>query len=136
MPAAKPLEASVLCRRCKPESLPFETTDDLAETSNGLGQERAFEAARLAIDMNHPGYNLFVLGEPGSGRHSSIRRLLEERAAAAGKPSDWCYINNFVEANKPRVLKLPAGRGLDLRRDMQKFVGELAQAISAAFESD
>ncbi len=136
MPEVKPLEASALCRRCKPESLSFETTDDLADTRNGLGQERAFEAARFAITMAHHGYNLFVLGEPGSGRHASIRQLLHERAAAAARPSDWCYINNFAEANKPRVLKLPAGRGLELRRDMQKFVGELAQAISAAFESD
>lgn len=136
MPEVKPLAAQALCRRCKPESLSFETTDDLADTSNGLGQERAFEAARFAIEMDHHGYNLFVLGEPGSGRHSSIRRLLEQRAAAAPRPSDWCYINNFAEANKPRVLRLPAGRGLELRRDMQTFVGELAQAISAAFESD
>ncbi len=136
MPEMKPLAASALCSRCPPASLSFETTDELTETSNGLGQERAFEAARLAIAMDHHGYNLFVLGEPGSGRHFAIRQLLGERAAVAERPSDWCYINNFSEANKPRVLKLPAGRGQELRRDMQKFVGELAQAISAAFESD
>ena len=136
MPEVKPIAVQDLCRRCQPESLSFETTADLADISNGLGQERAFEAARFAIDMNHHGYNLFVLGEPGSGRHTSIKRLLEERAAAAPRPSDWCYINNFAESNKPRLLKLPAGRGLQLRSDMQKFVSELAQAISAAFESD
>lgn len=136
MPEVKPLAAQDLRRRCKPESLSFGTTDDITDLSNGLGQERAFEAARFAIDMNHPGYNLFVLGEPGSGRHSSIKRLLEERVAKAARPSDWCYLNNFAEANRPRVLKLPAGRGANLRRDMQNFVSELAQAISSAFESD
>ncbi len=136
MPEVKPLAAQDLRRRCRPESLSFETTDDITDLGNGLGQERAFEAARFAMDMNHPGYNLFVLGEPGSGRHSSIRRLLEERAAKSSRPSDWCYINDFAEANKPSVLRLPAGRGANLRRDMQNFVSELAQAISSAFESD
>ena len=135
-PEVQPLPVRDLCRRCDLEALSFETTDDLSEGSNGLGQERAFEAVRFAIGMNHPGYNLFVLGEPGSGRRASVRRLLEERAAAAPPPSDWCYLNNFAEANRPRLLQLPAGRGLALRRDMQKFVGELAQVISSAFESD
>ena len=87
MPEVKPIAVQDHCRRCQPESLSFETTADLADISNGLGQERAFEAARFAIDMNHHGYNLFVLGEPGSGRHTSIKRLLEERAAAAPRPS-------------------------------------------------
>ena len=136
MPEVKPLAVQDLCRRCQPETFAFESTDDLTETSNGLGQERAFEAVRFAIGMNHSGYNLFVLGEPGSGRRASVRCLLEERAAVAPRPFDWCYINNFAEANKPRLLQLPAGRGLALRRDMQKFVGELAQVISSAFESD
>ena len=135
-PEVQPLPVRDLCRRCDLEALSFATTDDLSEGSNGLGQERAFEAIRFAIGMNHPGYNLFVLGEPGSGRRASVRRLLEERAAAAPPPSDWCYLNNFAEANRPRLLQLPAGRGLALRRDMQKFVGELAQVIASAFESD
>lgn len=51
-------------------------------------------------------------------------------------PSDWCYINNFTEANKPRLLRVPAGRGGQLKRDMQRFVAELSTAIQSAFESD
>ena len=136
MAELKPLEAQALCRRCDPESLAFQTTDDVADLTDSLGQERAIEAARFAIDMSHPGYNLFVLGEPGSGRHTSVRRLLEERAAATAQACDWCYVNDFAESNKPRAMKLPAGRGEKLRRDMQQFVAELAQAISAAFEGD
>ena len=136
MNETQPVDAQLLCRHCDAQAFAFASTADLAGSSNGLGQERAFAAAALAIDMAHPGYNLFVLGEPGSGRHASIRRLLEARAALAPRPSDWCYINNFIEADRPRLLKLPAGRGCDLRRDMQQFVGELAQAIAAAFESD
>ncbi|HET7776653.1 MAG TPA: ATP-binding protein, partial [Azospira sp.] len=40
------------------------------------------------------------------------------------------------EATRPRLLKVPAGRGLKLREDMQAFVAALAPALTAAFESD
>jgi hypothetical protein len=65
-----------------------------------------------------------------------VRRLLEAKAAQGKGPSDWCYIYNFSEANKPRLLRVPAGRGGQLKRDMQQFVTELSKAIAAAFDSD
>jgi len=90
----------------------------------------------FGIDMEGPGYNLFMLGEPGSDRHGIVRRLVEARAASRPRPPDWCYINNFSEPNKPRALMLPAGMGARLRADMQRFASELGQAISAGFDSD
>ena len=63
------------------------------------------------------------------------RRLLEARAATEAIPGDLCYVNNFAEPNRPRLLQLPAGRGARLKADMQQFVSELAKAITAAFES-
>jgi lon-related putative ATP-dependent protease len=136
MPIIKPLDAQSLYRRCDPSLLPFQTTAELAATTEVVGQARAVEAVRFGIDIQRPGYNLFVLGEPGSGRHSVVRRLLDAKAAEGATPSDWCYVNNFAEANKPRLLQVPAGRGGQLKLDMQQFVSELAKAIAAAFESD
>ncbi len=132
----KPLPPQSLYRPVDPALLDFSTTADLPETSGSFGQARAEEAVRFAVEIRHPGYNVFVLGEPGSGRHFAVRRLLEERAASEPVPSDWCYVNNFDEANRPRVLKLPAGRGAQLKRDMQQFVTELGKAVGAAFESE
>ncbi|WP_153111093.1 Lon protease family protein [Propionivibrio limicola] len=136
MPTVNALDAQMLYQHCDPSHLPFETTDDLAAATEIVGQERAVDAIRLGLDMRHPGYNLFVLGDAGSGRHSAVRRLLEAKATQEPLPSDWCYINNFAEPNKPRLLSVPAGRGGKLKRDMQQFVAELSKAISAAFESD
>ena len=132
----KPLEPQQLYRACDPALLDFATTADLADTGNGFGQARAEEAVRFGIDIRRPGYNLFVLGEPGSGRHFTVRRLLEEKAAAEAVPGDWCYVNSFDEPQRPRALKLPAGRGAQLKRDMQQFVTELGTAITSAFDSD
>ncbi|MBK7235942.1 MAG: AAA family ATPase [Sterolibacteriaceae bacterium] len=132
----KPLEPQLLSRPCDPALLDFATTAELPDTADGFGQSRAEEAVRFAIDIRRPGYNLFVLGEPGSGRHFAVRRLLEERAAHEPAPGDWCYVNNFDEPQTPRALRMPAGRGAQFERDMQQFVSELGSAISSAFESD
>ena len=131
-----PLPADRLYRACDPASLGFATTAELAGNVESLDQARAIEAIRFAIAIKRPGFNLFALGEPGSGRHATVRRLLEEQAAGEAVPNDLCYVNNFAEPNRPRLLVLPAGRGARLKADMQQFVSELAKAIAAAFESD
>jgi lon-related putative ATP-dependent protease len=136
MPEIKPLDPESLYRRCDPALLEFETTADLTEVAEIVDQSRAMDAVQLGIDMKRPGYNLFVLGEPGSGRHAAVRRLLEAKAAGEPAPSDWCYVNSFSDSNMPRLLRMPPGRGLLLKRDMLRFVDELAKAITAAFESD
>lgn len=136
MPTVKALDAQSLYHRCDPSLFPFQTTAELAGTAEIVGQARAVDAVQFGIDIQRPGYNVFVLGEPGSGRHSAVRRLLEAKAAQGEIPSDWCYVNNFAEANKPRLLRVPAGRGGRLKRDMQQFVAELSKAIAAAFDSD
>ena len=131
-----PLDPQSLLRRCDAALLDFETTAELSDAADIVGQSRALDAVRVGIDIKQPGFNLFVLGEPGSGRHAAVRRLLEEKAASEPAPSDWCYVNNFADPNKPRLLRLPPGRGGRFRHDMQQFVAELGKAIGAAFESE
>jgi len=136
MSVDQPLEVASLCRHCDLSLFSFQTTAELSASTEIIGQQRAVDAVQLGIDMQYPGYNLYVLGEPGSGRHSVVRRLLEAKAREQQVPSDWCYVNNFAEANKPRLLQVPAGRGIQLKQDMQQFVAELGTAITTAFESD
>ncbi len=136
MPPTPALDAQQLLRRCDASLLDFETTAELTDAADIVGQSRALDAVSFGIDIKQPGFNLFVLGEPGSGRHAAVRRLLEEKAAGEPAPSDWCYVNNFTDPNKPRLLRVPPGRGGQLRHDMQQFVAELAKAIGAAFESE
>lgn len=130
------LQAEQLYQACDPSLFSFQTTAELEAATEIIGQERAVDAIGFAIDIQRPGFNLFVLGESGSGRHSVVRRLLEAKAVEEEVPSDWCYVNNFAEPNKPRLLRVPHGRGGQLKRDMQQFGTELAKAIQSAFESD
>jgi lon-related putative ATP-dependent protease len=131
-----PLAPDKLFRRCDESAFGFASTAEVTDAVEIVDQARAIDAVEFGIDIKRAGYNLFVLGEPGSGRHTALRRLLETRAATEPVPQDLCYVNNFAEPNRPRLLQLPPGRGARLRHDMQQFVAELARAIAAAFESD
>jgi len=125
-----------LYRRCDPERFDFETTRDLEAPEELLGQPRATAAVELGVGMSHLGYNVFALGAPGTGKHRAIERLLRRRAAERPVPPDLCYVNNFEDPRKPRLLELPAGRGRELQRDVEKLVEELGGVLSAAFESE
>lgn len=131
-----PLPAELLATVCNPEELPFQSTEDLADLEVILGQERALEAIRFGLAVDRPGYNLFALGTSGIGKHSTVMRQLQRRAAQAPVPPDLCYVANFDEPTRPRLLRLPAGRGAELRRDMQHLIEELVGSLPAAFESE
>ena len=99
-------------------------------------QERAVDAIRFGIQMDRDGYNVFVLGPLGSHRHHLAERLANESASKKGAPDDWCYINNFADPERPRALRLPAGKGAEFRTCMRRLIDEMRLAIPAAFEAD
>lgn len=130
------LKPEELYNRCDPGQFEFETTAELPDRTEIAGQERAIEAVRFGIGIGRPGYNLFVLGPPGTGKHTTIRRYLEEKAASSPTPTDWCYVNNFENEQQPRYLSLPPGQGQILRQDIAHLVEDLRSAIQSVFESE
>ncbi len=136
MPSLHVLPPESLRTCCSTDSFAFETTQELADLPDGLEQARADEALRFGLAMSHPGYNVFVLGESGTGRHAIVTRLLNEVAAKREAPPDLCYVHNFDDAQRPQLLSLPAGIGARLRTDMQVFVRDLGPGIDAALDSE
>lgn len=134
----KPFElaAKDVRRECDPATLGFRTTEEVPELGEVLGQARAEEAVRFGLAMRRPGYNLYALGPAGIGKHFVLDRYLKQQAAAEPAPDDWCYLFNFAEPQKPRTLRLPAGRGSDVRREMEELTGELKPALRQAFERE
>jgi predicted ATP-dependent protease len=130
------LDVAALYHQCDLSSLAFVTTDALEPLTEHLGQARAIEALQFGIGIKHDGYNLYVLGSEGLGKHTTIRELLEQRCKQAPAPFDWCYINNFKQPDKPKMLKLPRGTARKLREDMQRFIGDILAGLPAAFDSD
>jgi lon-related putative ATP-dependent protease len=131
-----PLPPALLRRRCSSEELPFHLSSELADAPAQIGQERAAEAVEFALRMRRKGYNVYALGPAGTGRHQLVDDLLHRRAATESTPGDWCYVNNFDDAQKPRRLELPAGQGAGLAAAMKHLIDELRAALPATFERD
>ncbi len=134
VPAALAPEA--LARRCDPERFSFQTTADLEDVTDFVGQERAVRAVRFAVGMGAEGFNIFALGSEEIDRRSLVHHFLEERAAEEPPPPDVCYANNFEDPHKPRVLRLPAGSGAEISRALDDTLQELHTALESAFESE
>ncbi len=132
----RPLEAERLYKRYDPTELRFETTAELEDLAEILGQSRAVDAMQFGMGIDQDGYNIFALGPPGTGKRAVVRQFFEKRAASEPVPADWCYVNNFDDPHEPRAIRLPAGKGVEFRDDMERAVEEVRTALSAAFESE
>ncbi|HBP56403.1 MAG TPA: ATP-dependent protease, partial [Verrucomicrobiales bacterium] len=136
MSRVSPLKINQLANRCSTKDLSFRTTKDLKPVRDVIGQDRAVEALKFGVEIGSEGYNLFVLGPSGYGRHSVVQNYLNRLAKTKPVPSDWCYVNNFVDSYKPLLLKLPSGTGRKLADDMDRLVEDFRNSVPAAFEND
>jgi lon-related putative ATP-dependent protease len=136
MEPGKPLPVESLYQHFDPATFEFQTTAELEGADGIPGQDRAAEAIEFGTAMPLAGYNLFILGSPGSGRHDYVHRFLRREARAAPAASDWCYVNNFEEPKRPLALELPAGRGVRFREDIEHLIEDARTAVPAAFESE
>ena len=134
VPAA--LQEDQVYHRCPLEKLDFESTETLADLELPYGQDRMLRALEFGASMRASGFNLFVLGPSGAGKHELVKRFLSQHAAGQPVPSDWCHLFNFQHSDKPRAIKLPPGEGRVFKSDMNDLVAELKTAIPATFESE
>ncbi len=125
-----------LRKRCDPAGFAFKTTAELKPFDGLIGQSRALEALDLGARIDKPGFNVFVLGERGTSRHGTVKGLIERYAAAMPAPSDWIYVANFAQTDRPRAVALPAGRAVKFKEAMDHVVDELLSLIPAIFDSE
>lgn len=116
------------------DNLGFSSTDDLDPFRGILGQERAVEALQFGVAMHRPGYNVFVMGEPGTGRFSYVMRYLKAEAKRQVTPQDYVYVNNFDEPREPCSLSLSPGTAGTLISDIEKLIDNLLATFPAVFE--
>ncbi len=112
------------------------TTADLVAPTTIIGQPRGVKAIEFGINMKSPGYNIYVLGEHGTGRTTAIQRFVEDRAITEDVPDDWIYVFNFRTHHQPLAIKLPTGVGYRLRDAMAQLVEVMRSEIPNAFDTD
>ncbi|MFO8033134.1 MAG: Lon-like protease helical domain-containing protein [Desulfohalobiaceae bacterium] len=133
------LQARDLTQALQPEELALQSTKEIEpieDLGRVLGQPRAVEALHFGTGMPKQGFNIFVLGPSGTGRHALAKEISSQRALQKEPPADWCYVNNFQESTRPRVLMLPSGQGRKFVQDVQNMVLEARNSLKAAFESE
>ena len=136
MSGTRQLGPSQLYHGCDLAKLDFDDTSELTPLGETIGQQRALDAIEFGVRMPHEGYNLYLMGSTGLGKHRVIKQTLERHREQAPGPCDWCYVANFSEQHRPHALKLPPGRGRALREDIKQLLEDLLNAIPAAFHGD
>ncbi|MBV7329245.1 AAA family ATPase [Chloroflexi bacterium TSY] len=131
-----PLKPEQLCANCDPTQLDFDTTDELDDLTDFIGQERAIEAIRFGVSIQRSGYNIFALGPSGTGKYTLVHQFVQSQAANEPVPDDWCYVNNFDQSHKPNALRLPPGMARQFRNDMSRLIDDLQTGLSSALESE
>ncbi len=121
---------------CDPARFGFDTTEDLTSPEPFLGQKRALRALSFGVEARNPGFNVFVVGENGTGRTSMTQVFLDEFAARRKTADDVCYVHNFDDDTRPHALTLPAGGGRRLRKGMEGLIKGLEGELPQAFEDE
>lgn len=117
------------------DSLGFADTSELVDQPlSWIGQERAEKAAYFGLEMKQQDYNLFVLGEVGSGRSSLLRQAMAKVALNEPVPPDLCFLHHFEMPERPLALHLPAGQGRLLRQKLIQLAKYLQTEIPRCLE--
>jgi predicted ATP-dependent protease len=130
------------CWSCNSEDFAFQCTDELVPLDRLIGQDRAEEALRFGLEVDKPGYNLFVTGLTGTGKTSAIKSHLQKIVGELACPdrrkhiSDWSYVYNFDNADRPQVLRLPPGTGKTLRNRLNETLRVLGMEVPKVFKSE
>ena len=130
------------CWSCNSEAFGFQCTDELTPLDRLIGQDRAEEALRFGLEVDKPGYNLFVTGLTGTGKTSAIKSHLQMIVGELARQdrrkhiSDWCYVYNFDDADRPQVLRLPPGTGKTLRNRLSETLRVLGVEVPKVFKSE
>jgi lon-related putative ATP-dependent protease len=123
-------------RLCDASAFKFDNTAELSELTDIIGQARAVASVEFGMGIANDGYNIFAVGPAGTGKSSTVLSFLSQEAASLPAPDDWVYVYNFAKPYQPNAIRMPAGRGEEFRKDMEKLVEDLQAAITHAFESE
>lgn len=120
---------------CDPSVFDFRTTGDLPDFKETIGQERALHSLDFGLSLESTGFNIFILGEYGTGKMTTVKSFLNQKAMNEPVPQDWCYVYNFQDPDAPLAVSLPPGQAFIFQKDMEEVIKILKVEIPKVFES-
>ncbi len=132
---ARVLSTDDLTRKCDGGAFGFRTTEEVPSLDGIIGQKRALDAIDFGLNLSRTGFNIYVLGESGTGKTSAIRSFISKKAEEKNVPPDWCYVYNFRIPAEPIAISLEPGMGVELQKDMAELIASLKVEIPKIFDS-
>ncbi len=130
------LQASALRLICDPKVFKFKNTSEIKPLDTVIGQERAVQAIDFGLNMQDPGYNIFVTGLAGTGKSTIVRDLVSKHAKNLPTPNDLCLVNNFKDEFRPKAIFVSPGKAIELSKKMNRAVESLKKELPEVFENE
>lgn len=132
----KELKPEELKWTCDLDCFDFETTNTLAPIEGIVGQERAMKALKMGVDLRSQGYNIFITGLSGTGKFSSIKKLLETISPRKVELIDYVYVNNFKDDDHPTLLTFAKGKAKQFKKDLAATIKFFQKNIPQILETE
>jgi len=116
--------------------------DSSNETQNSkhwamVGQSRAVWALKMGISIRAKGYNIYVAGESGTGKHTAIMDILSRNRAKNGSSlRDIAYVQDFQDPDKPCALIFPEGRARFFKEEISLLLDRLNDRIAHDLDAE
>jgi predicted ATP-dependent protease len=130
------LKISDLRLICDPKIFKFKNTSEVKPLDTVIGQERAVEAIDFGLNMNDPGYNIFVTGLAGTGKSTIVRDLVTKHAITLSTPNEWCLVNNFKDEFRPKAIAIPPKNAIRFSKKMNRVIEGLKKELPEVFENE
>lgn len=134
--SVQPLSPEKLRCTASPDTFPFASTAELEPDTHIIGQPRGTRAIAFGVNIQSAGYNIYALGDLGTGRTTAIKHFLQEPAQEMPTPDDWIYVHNFSVPYQPRAIALPAGAGAQFKEQVHRLIQDLRQVLPQAFADE
>jgi len=122
--------------RCNPDLFEFDSTETIKPIEGILGQERALKALKIGVDLRAPGYNIYIAGLSGTGKATTVKKILETISAECPPLLDYAYVNNFKDPDRPILLTFPKGKARQFKTNFSSAINILKEKIPQSFESE
>ncbi|MEI6805457.1 MAG: ATP-binding protein [Myxococcaceae bacterium] len=107
-----------------------------ADRFGAMVQQRALSALEMGLGIRQRGFNIFVVGESGTGRTSTVNQLLSDRAEKEPTPDDIVLLYNFENRDRPLAVSVAPGLGPKLKKTYDTFVERMLADLEKTFESE
>ena len=120
---------------CPEDWLGFDTTASVDPITGFESQVDPLEALKFGLECPGIGQNVYVAGLSGGGRLKLASQLVRELSSGIRRGSVHCYVRNFSEPDRPRLIELPFGQGRLFSRRIRALADFLTDGFTIALES-